>query len=179
MTYVSLLFFPPRHLRRITVILAFHDGSPERNLCKRVKSGRSRGGLAHSSYCKNVNSSFHIKRLENAALLVLLPPFPDGTQQCALCAEKNATQMTLSPEAEVLRRASHSNARPERSQSTEVGLSIALTYLSERERRVTQRQPDTGEGVFVCVSKNPSSSWNCSSTLKGNAAQVVLREPRF
>lgn len=95
------------------------------------ESGPSRGGLARSSYCENVGSSFHIKRLETTALLVLLPPFPDGTQRCALWAEKNAAQMTLSPEAEVLQRASHSKAQPKSSQCTEVGLSIALTCLSE------------------------------------------------
>lgn len=95
------------------------------------ESAPSRGGSARSSYCDNVGSSFHIKRLENAALHVLLALFPDGTQRCALWAEKNATQMTLSPEAEVLRRASRSEAQPKSSQRTEVGLSIALTYLSE------------------------------------------------
>lgn len=76
------------------------------------ENGPSRGGSVRLPYCENVGSSFHIKRLENTALLVLLPPFPDGTQRCALWAEKNATQMTLSPEAEVLRRASHSKAQP-------------------------------------------------------------------
>lgn len=38
MTYVSLLFFPPRHLQRTTAILAFYDGSPERNPCKCMKA---------------------------------------------------------------------------------------------------------------------------------------------
>lgn len=39
MTYVSLLFFSPRHLQRTTTtILAFHDRSPERNLCKSIKA---------------------------------------------------------------------------------------------------------------------------------------------
>lgn len=52
MTYVSLLFFPPRHLQRNTgngnissvtlwkyntEILGFHDRSPERNLCNCTK----------------------------------------------------------------------------------------------------------------------------------------------
>lgn len=95
------------------------------------ESAPSRGGSPRLSYCDNVGSSLRIKRLANAALLVLLAPFPDGAQPSALWAEKNATQMTLSPEAEVLRRASHSEAQPKSSQCTEVGLSIALTYLSE------------------------------------------------
>lgn len=95
------------------------------------ESGPSRGGWARWSYCEKVGSSFHIKRLENTSLLVLLPPFPDGTQRCALWAAKNATQMTLSRDAEVPRRASLSKAQPKSSQCTEVGLSVALTCLSE------------------------------------------------
>lgn len=88
--------------------------------------------LAEACYAKKrCTSSFHIQRLENAALFVPLPPFPDGTQRCTLQAEKAATQMTLSPEAEVLPRAKYSEARPKSSQCTEVGLSIALTCLSE------------------------------------------------
>lgn len=71
------------------------------------------------------------KDLKNAALLVLLPPFPDGAQRCTLWAEKNATQMTLSLEAEALPHARYAEAQPNTSRCTGEGLSIALTCLSE------------------------------------------------
>lgn len=145
MTYVNLLFSPAAPP---PTILTFLDGSSERNLCESVKEV-TRGGPPCASPRRNIASSFHIKRLENAALLILLPPFPGGTQRRTLWAEKNATQMTLSLEAEVLPRARYAEAQPITSQCTGVGLSIALTWLSEWERRVTHRH--TGRGVCLCV----------------------------
>lgn len=170
---MSICYFPPPHH------LHYHIDTSWQITWKEPAQTRgsslSRRGLSCKKRC---TSSFHIKRLENAALFVLLPPFPDGTQRCALQAEKTATQMTLSPEAEVLPCAKYSEARPKSSQCTEVGLSIALTCLSEWERRVTHRQPDTGEGVCVCWIKThpvneivPRCQRKCN---KGHIGRIVL-----
>lgn len=145
---MSICYFPLPQLPHNIDISRWISWKEPAWKCER---SHSCGGSSCTSPRRTIASSFHIKRLENAALLILVPPFPDGTQRCTLWADKNATPMTLSLEAEVLPRARYSEAQPKTSQCTGVGLSIALTCLSEWERRVTHRQPDTGEGVCLCV----------------------------
>lgn len=125
---MSICYFPPPHHLHYHIDISWQITWKEPAQTR--GSSRSRRGLSCKKRCA---SSFHIKRLENAALFVLLPPFPDNTQWCALQAEKTATQMTLSPEAEALPRAKYSEARPKSSQCTEVGLSTVPWHACQNE----------------------------------------------
>lgn len=145
MTYVNLLFSPAAPP---PTILTFLDGSSERNLRESVKEvtlAEARRARLLAETSPLLFTSKDLKMPHSTAPISWWYPAVHSV------GRENATQMTLSLEAEVLPRARHSEAQPKTSQCTGVGLSIALTCLSEWEQRVTHRQPDMGEGVCLCV----------------------------
>lgn len=162
---MSICYFPPPHLpHNIDISRWIIWKAPA---WKRERS-HSRGGSPCTSPRRTIaETSFHIKRLENAALLILLPPFPDGTQRCTLWAEKMQLKWLYLLRQRYFHVPDTQKHSPKPARAQEWDLALPWhACQNESGGWHTGSQIRVKECVCACVcvlNKNPPSAWNCSS----------------